>query len=102
MSEPLKENEASDISATPVFGLVIATLIIVVLSFIGLSVLFQSDVAKIKSDMEMNADISTFLAEQRLYELKTLTSLAWLDQSNGVVKLPISIAKQSIVQKYTN
>ena len=100
MSEQLKENESSGIKSSPVVILVILTSLIVLVSFYGLSIMFQSDISKLKTEKEKATAIGTDLQNQKLYESEVLNELSWINRRAGTVKLPISRAKEIIVKQY--
>ena len=95
----LKDHEVSNISSSPVYILVLVTILIILSSFFGLSIYFQSTIATSRDRAEA-ADVPGNLALQRQYEASELNSLEWISRPNGVVKLPIEYAKKAVIRDY--
>jgi hypothetical protein len=78
-------------------GFIVASLIFIVLA---VAVKFAVRVPAI--DADRNAARAKVLAEIRATEDKSLTSAGWIDQSRGIVRLPIDTAMQEAAQVWQN
>jgi hypothetical protein len=78
-------------------GFIIASLI-----FIALAVVVKFSVQLPAIDADRNAARSKALAEIRATEEKSLTTAGWIDQSRGIVRLPIDTAMQEAAQVWQN
>jgi len=88
-----KTNRASRAAS----GFIVGSLIFIVLF---VAVRFSSPVPPI--DAGRNAIRARALAEMRSTEEKSLTSAGWIDQSRGIVRLPIDAAMQQAAQAWKN
>jgi hypothetical protein len=86
-------NRAS--SAVP--GFIIASLI-----FIALAIVVKFSVRVPAIDADRNAARAKALAEMRATEDKSLNAAGWIDQSRGIVRLPIDTAMQEAAQAWQN
>ena len=71
-------------------GFIIASLI-----FIALAVVVKFSVRVPAIDADRNAARAKALAEIRATEDKSLNTAGWIDQSRGIVRLPIETAMQA-------
>ena len=78
-------------------GFIIASLIFIVLVIV---VKFSVHVPTI--DADRNAARAKALAEIRATEEKSLANPGWVDQSRGIVRLPIETAMQETLQAWQN
>ena len=78
-------------------GFIIASLI-----FIALAVVVKFFVRVPAIDADRNAARAKALAEIRATEDKTLNTTGWIDQSRGIVRLPIDTAMQATLQAWQN
>src|ERR1035438_9353541 len=78
-------------------GFVIASLI-----FIALVAVVKFSVHVPAIDADRNAARAKALAEIRATEEKSLANPGWIDQSRGIVRLPIATAMQETVQAWQN
>ena len=78
-------------------GFIIASLI-----FIALAVVVKFSVYIPAIDADHVAARAKALAEIRATEDKSLTIAGWIDQSRGIVRLPIETAMQEMVQAWQN
>jgi hypothetical protein len=78
-------------------GFVVASLI-----FIALAILVKFAVSVPAIDTDRNAARSKALAEMRATEDKSLNTAGWIDQSRGIVRLPIETAMQEAAQAWQN
>ena len=53
-------------------------------------------------DADRNAARAKALAEIRITEAKSLNDAGWIDQSRGIVRLPIDLAMQEAAQAWQN
>ena len=86
-------NRASSAAA----GFIIASLI-----FIALAVVVKFGVQIPAIDADRNAARAKALAEIRAIEDKSLNTAGWIDQSRGIVRLPIETAMQISAQEWRN
>jgi len=84
-------------ASSAVTGFIIASLIFVVLAVV---VKFGVHVPAI--DADRNAARAKALAEIRATEDKSLNTAGWIDQSRGIVRLPIDTAMQATLQAWRN
>jgi hypothetical protein len=78
-------------------GFIVASLI-----FILLAVIVKFSVAVPAVDAVRDAVRAKALAEIRATEDKSLTTAGWIDQSRGIVRLPIDTAMQEAAQVWQN
>ena len=78
-------------------GFVIASLI-----FIALVVMVKLSVHVPAIDADASAARAKALAEIRANEDKSLNTAGWIDQSRGIVRLPIETAMQQAAQAWQN
>jgi hypothetical protein len=78
-------------------GFVAASLI-----FIALIVVVKFSVHVPAIDADRNAERAKALAEIRATEDKSLNTAGWIDQSRGIVRLPIETAMQEAAQAWQN
>jgi hypothetical protein len=78
-------------------GFIVASLI-----FIGLFVAVKFSVQVPAIDADRNAVRAKALAEIRATEEKSLNTAGWIDQSRGIVRLPIDTAMQEAAQAWQN
>jgi len=72
------------------------------LVFIGLFVAVKLSVQVPAIDADRNAVRAKALAEIRATEKKSLNTAGWIDQSRGIVRLPIDTAMQEAAQAWQN
>ena len=70
--------------------------------FAVLAVAVKLSVAAPAIDADRNAARAKALAEIRAVETASLNSTAWVDQSRGIVRLPIATAEQLAAQAWQN
>lgn len=92
-SETTSINRAS----SAVTGFIVASLI-----FIGLFVAVKFTLQVPAIDADRNAARAKALAEIRATEDKSLNTAGWIDQSRGIVRLPIETAMQEAAQAWQN
>jgi len=80
-----------------VVGFIVASLIFIVLV---MAVKYSVNVPAI--DADRNAARAKALAEIRATEDKSLNTAGWIDQSRGLVRLPIEAAMQAMLQAWQN
>ena len=90
-------NRASNHVSSAVTGFIIASLI-----FIALVVVVEFSVHVPAIDADHAAARAKALAEIRVAEEKSLDNPGWIDQSRGIVRLPIETAMQEMVQAWQN
>src|ERR1035441_1511943 len=78
-------------------GFIIASLI-----FIALTIVVKIGIHVPAIDADRNAARAKALAEIRATEDKSLTTAGWIDQSRGIVRLPIETAMQEAAQAWQN
>lgn len=78
-------------------GFIIASLI-----FIALAIVVKFAVRVPAIDGDRNAARAKALAEIRATEDRSLTTAGWIDQSRGIVRLPIETAMQKAAQAWQN
>jgi hypothetical protein len=78
-------------------GFIIASVI-----FIALAVVVKFSVRVPAIDADRNAARAKALAEIRAAEDKSLNTAGWIDQSRGIVRLPIETAMQITAQAWQN
>ena len=78
-------------------GFIIASLI-----FIALAVLVKFSVQVPAIDADRNTARAKALTEIRATEEKSLANPGWVDQSRGIVRLPIETAMQETLQAWQN
>jgi hypothetical protein len=78
-------------------GFIIASLI-----FIALAVVVKFGIHVPAIDADRNAARAKALAEIRATENNSLTTAGWIDQSRGIVRLPIETAMQRAAQAWQN
>jgi hypothetical protein len=78
-------------------GFVIASLV-----FIALAVAVKLSVNVPPIDADRNAAISKSLFEIHTNEVALLNTAGWIDQSRGIVRLPIETAMQETVRAWQN
>ena len=78
-------------------GFIVGSLI-----FIGLFVAVKLSVQVPAIDADRNAVRAKALAEIRATEEKSLNTAGWIDQSRGIVRLPIDTAMQEAAQAWQN
>ncbi len=76
--------------------------IITSLIFIALAVVVKFSVHVPAIDADRNAARAKALAEIRASEDKSLNTAGWIDQSRGIVRLPIETAIQATLQAWQN
>jgi hypothetical protein len=84
-------------ASSAVTGFIIASLI-----FIALAIVVKFGIHVPAIDADRNAARAKALAEIRATEDKSLTSAGWIDQSRGIVRLPIDTAMQEAAQVRQN
>jgi hypothetical protein len=90
-------NENVNRASSAATGFIIASLI-----FIALAVAVKFAVRVPAIDADRNAVRAKALAEIRATEDKSLTTAGWIDQSRGIVRLPIDTAMQEAAQVWQN
>ena len=80
-----------------VIGFIIACLI-----FVGLVVIVKLSVSVPAVDADRDAVRAKALVEIRAPEDKSLATAGWVDQSRGIVRLPVETAMQITVQAWQN
>ena len=80
-----------------VIGFIIACLI-----FVGLVVIVKLSVSVPAIDADRDAVRAKALVEIRAAEEKSLATAGWVDQSRGIVRLPVETAMQITVQAWQN
>ena len=78
-------------------GFIVASLI-----FVALAVAVKFSVQVPAIDADRNAARAKALAEIRTTEDKSLNTAGWIDQSRGIVRLPIETAMQVAAQAWKN
>ena len=78
-------------------GFIVASLL-----FIALAVVVKFSVKIPAIDADRNAARAKALAEIRATEDKSLNTAGWIDQSRGIVRLPIDTAMQATLQAWRN
>jgi hypothetical protein len=78
-------------------GFIVGSLI-----FIALFVVVKISVKVPAIDADRNAARAKALAEIRATEQKSLNTAGWIDQSRGIVRLPIDTAMQEAAQAWQN
>jgi len=78
-------------------GFIVASLV-----FIALAVVVKFSVHVPAIDADRNAARAKALAEIRTTEEKSLNTAGWIDQSRGIVRLPIEKAMQATLQAWQN
>ena len=76
--------------------------IVASLIFIALVVVVKFSVHVPAIDADRNAARAKALAEIRATEDKSLNTAGWVDQSRGIVRLPIETAMQATLQAWQN
>ncbi len=66
-----------------------------------LSYLFYRGFLTSELNRKENIGVSLELRQQRLNDLDILTSLKWIDQSKGQVKIPIDLAMKRVQANYS-
>ena len=84
-------------ASSAVTGFIVASLI-----FVALAVVVKFAISVPAIDADRNAARAKALAEIRATEDKSLTSAGWIDQSRGIVRLPIDTAMQEAAQVWRN
>jgi len=84
-------------ASSAVTGFIIASLLFIVLAVV---VKFSVKVPAI--DADRNAARAKALAEIRATEEKSLNTAGWIDQSRGIVRVPIETAMQEAAQAWQN
>ena len=84
-------------ASSAVTGFIVASLI-----FIALAVAVKFAVRVPAIDADRNAVRAKALAAIRATEDKSLTTAGWIDQSRGIVRLPIDTAMQEAAQVWQN
>jgi hypothetical protein len=84
-------------ASSAVTGFIVASLI-----FTALAVVVKFSVRVPAIDADRNAVRANALAEIRDIEDKSLNNAGWIDQSRGIVRLPIETAMQKTVQAWQN
>jgi hypothetical protein len=84
-------------ASSAVTGFIVASLI-----FIALAVAVKFAVRVPAIDADRNAVRAMALAAIRATEDKSLTPAGWIDQSRGIVRLPIDTAMQEAAQVWQN
>jgi hypothetical protein len=72
------------------------------LVFIALAVIVKFSVSVPAVDADRDAVRATDLTEIRAAEEKSLNTVGWIDQSRGLVRLPIDMAMQKAAQAWQN
>ena len=80
----------------------VASFIVASLIFIALAVAVTFSVKVPAIDADASAARSKALAEIRAAEDKSLNNAGWIDQSRGIVRLPVQTAMQETVQAWQN
>lgn len=88
--DPIQVNRASGAAV----GFILACLI-----FAGLAVVVKLSVKAPALDADRAAERAKDLSEIRATEDKALTTAAWIDQSHGIVRLPIEDAMRLVEQE---
>ena len=78
-------------------GFIVASLL-----FIALAVVVKFSVKIPAIDADRNAARAKALAEIRATEEKSLNTAGWIDQSRGIVRVPIETAIQEAAQAWQN
>jgi hypothetical protein len=89
--------ENVNLASSAVTGFIVASLI-----FTALAVVVKFSVRVPAIDADRNAVRAKALAEIRDIEDKSLNNAGWIDQSRGIVRLPIETAMQKTVQAWQN
>ena len=76
--------------------------IVAIILFASLAVVVKLAVNVPAIDAARATDRSKALAEMQSAEAKSLSTPGWVDQSHGVVRLPIETAMQQAVQAWQN
>jgi hypothetical protein len=84
-------------ASSAVTGFIIASLI-----FIALAVVVKFSVKVSAIDADRSTARARALAEIRATEDKSLNTAGWIDQSRGIVRLPIETAMQDAAQAWKN
>jgi len=84
-------------ASSAVTGFIIASLV-----FIAMAVVVKFSVHVPAVDADRNAARTKALAELRATEDKSLNTTGWIDQSRGIVRLPIGTAMQETAQAWQN
>ena len=84
-------------ASSAVTGFIVASLI-----FVALAVAVKFSVQVPAIDADRNAARAKALAEIRTTEDKSLNTAGWIDQSRGIVRLPIETAMQVAAQAWKN
>ena len=84
-------------TSSAVTGFIVASLM-----FIALAVVVKFSVQVPAIDADRNAARAKALAEIRATEGKSLNTAGWIDQSRGIVRLPIETAIQEAAQAWQN
>jgi hypothetical protein len=84
-------------ASSAVTGFIVASLI-----FVALAVAVKFSVQVPAIDADRNAARAKALAEIRATENKSLNTAGWIDQSRGIVRLPIETAMQVAAQAWKN
>jgi hypothetical protein len=82
-------------------GAAIAFIIAVVL-FVALALIVKLSLTVPALDADRAAERTKALADLRASEDKSLTTLGWLDQQRGIVRLPIDVAIPLAAQAWQN
>ena len=84
-------------ASSAVTGFIVASLI-----FVALAVVVKFAISVPAIDADRNAARAKALAEIRATEDKSLNTAGWIDQSRGIVRLPIETAMQVAAQAWKN
>ncbi|NQY73689.1 MAG: hypothetical protein HRT90_02900 [Candidatus Margulisbacteria bacterium] len=95
----LTDTLPSEPKLLPIALTILVTVFIIVL-FFGYSAYYFSGKASEELNSKEITEKSTDLTQLRVYEDELLNQLKWRDKSKGLVKIPITMAMEKIVEKY--
>jgi hypothetical protein len=84
-----------------IIGLVVGLSAIFLLVVFLLSYLFYGGLLTAELNRKENVGVSLDLRQQRLKDLDVLTSLKWIDEPKGQVKIPIDLAMKNVQANYS-
>jgi hypothetical protein len=89
--------ENTNRASSAAIGFIIATIL-----FVALAVMVKISIRVPAVDADRGVERSHALAEIRAAEEKSLNTVGWVDQSRGIVRLPIETAMQQAAQAWQN
>jgi hypothetical protein len=86
-------------SISAIWGIIVLTVVILTATLLGSYLMFNTTVSMELNNKEMNS-IPQSVLKIRAYESESLHSLKWISKADKTVQIPLSLAKELVLEAY--